>query len=372
MKKRILCAFLALCLLLPLSHCGALAETYCGSLDAIKAYLYKQTNLLAGEIAFSYDPSLEMILSIQSARNALLYNAGMVYWRCQIDTQRHVMVIREIQYYQGFKIARCSANGTLNLLGSEEATVLGKAQAIVEYAMSNYTSQLQRERYFHDYLCANVTYCRADYQPGEEGFTLYDTAVGALQYGTCECDGYSDAFYLLCSLAGMEVGFQFGRSAERVAANSDETHLWNIIRIGERWYMVDVTWDDLDYADQPWMCTYACFNFGNDMGGNHLWDNDLTLHSIASTGTDFYFYGNPEPGFGGLAQSLDDAVSYAAQQLRNGNSYVHVMAHSDASADAFNSSLSNALSNYPRRVSWQTWASPIDSLTAYSILFLSN
>ena len=72
-------------------------------------------------------------------------------------------------------------------------------------------------------------------------YTAYDTthvkrnAHDLLVDGKAVCEGYSSAFYALASRAGIPVGFV---SSEKIK------HIWNAVCINDKWYHVDVTFDD--------------------------------------------------------------------------------------------------------------------------------
>lgn len=71
--------------------------------------------------------------------------------------------------------------------------------------------------------------------------TMYDesqsscTAYDLLTEGTSVCEGYSRIYQELLGRAGVE----------SVLCSSDAMdHVWNMVRLGDGWYHVDVTWDD--------------------------------------------------------------------------------------------------------------------------------
>ena len=80
----------------------------------------------------------------------------------------------------------------------------------------------------HDYLVNNIEY--------DSGITNF-TAYSALFEGTTVCQGYSLLYYKLLTEAGVQCRFITG------SANGED-HGWNLVKIGDAWYNVDVTWDD--------------------------------------------------------------------------------------------------------------------------------
>lgn len=97
---------------------------------------------------------------------------------------------------------------------------------ILENTVFEGMSQLQIALSIHDYLIANSAY--------DESLTLeegYDLLVN----GTAVCNGYSEAYMDLMNRCGIPT----------VIVSSDPmNHCWNLVRIDDRWYHVDVTWDD--------------------------------------------------------------------------------------------------------------------------------
>lgn len=105
------------------------------------------------------------------------------------------------------------------------------------------TNSRDIEKAAHDYLCKNVTYDTAAESTMNEtddySEEVYQTqsVYSTLTKGSTVCAGYSLAFELLLNAAGVPA----------VTTYSDG-HAWNKVYIDDcnRWYAVDVTWDDDD------------------------------------------------------------------------------------------------------------------------------
>ena len=93
-------------------------------------------------------------------------------------------------------------------------------------------------------------------EPSEDALGV--SAAFALTHGWANCQGYSDAFYLLAGMAGFEVGFQNGY-------NAGVLHAWNTVELGGQWYVVDVSTADVagDLV-APEIGVYTLFNAGRD------------------------------------------------------------------------------------------------------------
>lgn len=98
-------------------------------------------------------------------------------------------------------------------------------------------------KYFHDTIITDCTY------------TLTGTNVTSI-YGTlvekkAQCQGYTRAFAYLCSLCGIETDLVLGIASEE--------HMWNMVKLDDEWYHIDLTWDDPDKADFPDSVRYDYF-----------------------------------------------------------------------------------------------------------------
>ena len=110
----------------------------------------------------------------------------------------------------------------------------------------------------HDKLIDTVNY---DYEILEDNhndgvWELGDTAYGAL---VCDsegrpnhaiCGGYSFAFEYLLHEAGIPCAYVSGSAMSIPPSDDDQpSHAWNVVKIGEKWYEVDTTWDDQEYEE---------------------------------------------------------------------------------------------------------------------------
>ncbi|MBR5273189.1 MAG: hypothetical protein IKU25_07360 [Clostridia bacterium] len=111
---------------------------------------------------------------------------------------------------------------------SKKMKAVEKAESIISN-MSSELTDLEKAKYFYKYLGKNVTYGR--YDNIMEANYLYD----ALCNGKTQCDGFANAYSMLCNMAGVPC-------FERVTiGNEEEGHTWNTVCIDGKWYNVDVT-----------------------------------------------------------------------------------------------------------------------------------
>lgn len=108
-------------------------------------------------------------------------------------------------------------------------------------------SLLGRYMRAHDKL---LQYCH--YSPTED----YDrnNAYSALLDGETMCVGYALAYQMLTNRLGGDSLSVYGHVDAAAYGGYEGMHNWNLSRLGDRWYHVDVTWDDGSYrgeADVP-------------------------------------------------------------------------------------------------------------------------
>lgn len=104
-------------------------------------------------------------------------------------------------------------------------------------------SYIEREIAINNYLVSSIEYDKeaADqlikYGEVDEKYYNSFNAYGALIEGIAVCEGYSEAFKLLCDRAGIDCIIVTGEL-------DGVGHAWNRVRINDKWYDVDVTNND--------------------------------------------------------------------------------------------------------------------------------
>lgn len=101
------------------------------------------------------------------------------------------------------------------------------ASGVVKEA-AKYKTDIEKLICIHDYLVTNITY-------GAENGDRENNLYGALVLKNTLCTGYSEAFSLIASKAGIE---------SRVVTSKELNHAWNIVLLDGRYYFVDCSWDD--------------------------------------------------------------------------------------------------------------------------------
>ena len=112
----------------------------------------------------------------------------------------------------------------------EEAAREMMNEKVDEYikAGEDCTDLIEKLLFIHDEIIKN---CKYDLTYGENAYHAY----GILHDNTAVCQGYSQAFYMICKKLGVETDFCISES---------KNHMWNYINIDGNWYHIDLTWDD--------------------------------------------------------------------------------------------------------------------------------
>ncbi len=133
----------------------------------------------------------------------------------------------------------------------------------------------------HDYLCETIYY--PELNTPEYTGNAHD-AYGALVEKVAVCQGYAEAFKMICDYYNIPCVTIYGTG---VTTTGDGAHMWNAVQMDDGlWYFIDATWDDqTQKASQAVLQDF--FLVGSDsvdthFGGllfseSHIADNDKML-----------------------------------------------------------------------------------------------
>lgn len=138
----------------------------------------------------------------------------------------------------------------------------------------------------HDYLCNNIVYIDND-------FRCHD-AYGALVEGVAVCQGYAEAFKLICDY--------YKIPCVCLTGDAGGPHMWNAVQMDDgKWYLMDVTWDDQSHRiyDDFFLIglnTKDTYFGGNAFNVSHISDGSPYL-PILNYATDKYSETNHNTAF---------------------------------------------------------------------------
>lgn len=88
----------------------------------------------------------------------------------------------------------------------------------------------------HDYLIETIEYDNSISK--ENIYNIY----GALINKECVCEGYAKSFKYLMDGLNIPCSIIIGKGTN--TEGTTENHAWNYVQINEKWYALDITWDD--------------------------------------------------------------------------------------------------------------------------------
>lgn len=214
---------------------GASTGQYFSDYDSAVSYLRKQMVSRETEINLNFPESW-----FTSHKDGLYWDLLYDAMKCD-DNSTGQEGDALIYGFGGCQLSYNSKAGYIQytMLYHSDAEQEAKLTAAVAEAMTtlqlNGLSEAKKIIKIHDYICNHVDYA---YNSKEE--QIY-TAYGALCTGKAVCQGYAVLFYRLCKEAGLSVRIISG-------TGNGGPHAWNIVRIGNKYYNMDCTWDGQDAA----------------------------------------------------------------------------------------------------------------------------
>ncbi|HDR7766403.1 MULTISPECIES: S-layer homology domain-containing protein [Bacillus cereus group] len=134
--------------------------------------------------------------------------------------------------------------------------VMKQAKAIVSSITQVGMDDHEKVKAIHDYVVKHVAY--------DTSYKAY-TAYEALVNRSAVCQGYALLTYQLLKEAGIENHFVVG-------TGDGQPHAWNLVKIENKWYHLDTTFDD-PLPDEQGRVTYSYFNLSDEqIARNHEWN----------------------------------------------------------------------------------------------------
>ena len=154
----------------------------------------------------------------------------------------------------------------------QEAALTTALNAVMDSLELEGKSDIAKLRLIYEYIVGHVTY---DYTNlNDDSYMLKYTAYAALIDGTSVCQGYANLLYRMLLTAGIDT---------RVIAGlgNGGDHAWNIVKLGDKYYDVDVTWDS---GNENYSFYLRCdANFGD-----HVRSGIVNPGDIAYNSSEFY------------------------------------------------------------------------------------
>lgn len=190
-----------------------------------------------------------------------------------------------LDYKQVYKLIHAQTSQLAkSRLNSSDLKLLNTATQIVNQITTEQMSDYDKELAIHDYIINSTSYDYDSLTHNPNNNAIY-TAAGALLNHRAVCEGYSEACMLLLNLCHINSKIVYG--------SSDTTnHAWNLVELDNKWYHLDVTFDDplvLNNNQRIETLSYNYFNVPDTiLEQDHQWDRQK--YPQASSMEQNYFY----------------------------------------------------------------------------------
>lgn len=216
--------------------------------------------------------------------NILCNNIDEVTW---ISSNPKVVTVNE----KGRLLARKKGKATITAkVGTDEysypvtvykSTLKNRIKAIKNGVVNSSMSDYEKIFAVHKWMVTNIDYDYENYRNHTIPKQRY-TTKGALLDKICVCDGYTNGFLYIMS----ELGIPCKKVVGSVGA--PEPHSWNQIKIGGKWYHIDVTWGDSEReysGSRDRVSTYEYFLKSDEYlkKHHHQWSSDYKGYKKCSS-----------------------------------------------------------------------------------------
>ena len=196
------------------------------------------------ELLHTENGSEELSDCFQLAINALTFDNPELFF---LNITK-IYLLTECKTYSNQRIeyrVRIGSNNNVSYLNSQFYNLesvntivknIEKTRADIIANAKTKGSVKEQIRIVHDYLIDNVAYDRSFNKDN-----IYN-AYGALGNKFAVCEGYARAFKYIMDEMNIPCIIVCGTAIN--SRGEKENHAWNYVKVENRWYAVDVTWDD--------------------------------------------------------------------------------------------------------------------------------
>ncbi len=198
----------------------------------------------------------------------------MISYTCYSVDEQSIFVDLYLHYTDGKTVDVFDKNNKLTAIADRNEIsnqIKNFNNKITEFLsnVSAATPDFEKEKLIHDFVVKSVSYDYDNMNSDPSSKTDYPRiwdAYGALCDGKAVCEGYARLFQILCYHTGINANFVRGES-------QNQPHAWNVVKLDNEWYHVDVTWDD---STNDKYSVYVWFNLTTEqIETDHLIEDDI-------------------------------------------------------------------------------------------------
>lgn len=227
----------------------------------------KQTNKYVREMSLQYSSFAAIVEDVSFLQSAEEYMTlypeieNMAIEKLEIYENGICVVFTDVETVFDANLCYAIRTDDRSVLTDTEREVYGYLHKVLEKTGANALNRVEAVKALHDYLVLNLQY-DTTYQ------VLSHSPEGVMKNQTAVCDGYARTMRLLLLLAGIDCKIINGMAG-------DEAHAWNLVKMEDGWYHVDVTWDD-PVPDVEGKVRYLYFLKNDaDMARTHTWESEI-------------------------------------------------------------------------------------------------
>ena len=186
-------------------------------------------------------------------------------------------------------------------IASPPASAEASIETLAAYVMRTESNKVQQVKALHDWVAAHVRYDVAllrALERGERPDFSSQQAQNVFQSRSGVCAGYANLMKALGEAAGIDVEVVTGHTRRSVGGVG---HAWNAVKIEERWYLMDATWDAGFVNGDTFTAEYSTDYFLTPASAfvrNHLPENpEWQLMSVPISRAEFMRLPNLRPSF---------------------------------------------------------------------------
>lgn len=224
--------------------------------DALKPYYDDAIDALSLDIPNLFYIDFSKLWLFVETKTSLFTTKYNIYFSTKEDTNL---------YKDGF-YSKDQVNNTINQINTIKSNLINRA----------YENDYYKIRYVHDWLIENVNY--------DDSETSRADIYGAIINKKGVCEAYARTFKYILDELGINNILVTG-----TATNSDgnnENHMWNYVLLNNKWYAVDVTWDDPIVIGGGILSNVAKHRYFL-LGSNRFFKNHFESNTISTDGRQF-------------------------------------------------------------------------------------
>lgn len=199
---------------------------YYGFLNDNEKILYKQIYENINNLIETFKPSVNLnIQQIKKVFEALFDDHPELFWVDTNYTYKYTADNKCVQITLNY-------NETKNNLEYNKE-IFNKAVDAIVFEANKLNSDYEKEKYVHDYILENVKY--------DKESEMNQSAYSALINKRSICAGLSRAFQVIMIKLNIPTYYCVGIS--------NVNHAWNIVKLSDGYYNVDLTWNNSDITE---------------------------------------------------------------------------------------------------------------------------